>query len=99
MAEKVNLQKILSDYIFNFSTLKWTSIELQNSIGKTFPRDHHSVCIYGDQMMIFGGKDLSGLQNDTFLLNLQNKTISKLKTKNDPVKRLKANLLAKVVLF
>jgi N-acetylneuraminic acid mutarotase len=95
--EGASPKNIFSDcYIFNFSTLKWTTIELQNPIGKTFPkRSSHSVCIYGDQMMIFGGKDSSGLQNDTFLLNLQNKTISKLKTKNDPVKRKRANLLAR----
>eukprot|EP01080_Neovahlkampfia_damariscottae_P011220 gene11220-4042_t len=97
-------KKVFSDcFIFNFSTLSWSPLIINETIGKTFPRrSSHSVCIYGDQMMIFGGKDSSNLQNDTYLLNLDRKKISKLKTKNEPTKRIKANLLTRsgiVIMF
>jgi N-acetylneuraminic acid mutarotase len=90
-------KKILSDcHIFNFSSLKWTVLVVDPLISKLMPkRSSHSVCIYGDQMMIFGGKDAISLQNDTFLVNIQNPGVVKLKTKNDPIKRTRANLITR----
>jgi N-acetylneuraminic acid mutarotase len=84
-------KKIFSDcHLFDFTTFKWKQLIIKNQslIHATLPkRSSHSVCVFDKYMMIFGGKDQEGLQNDTFLLDIEKQTISKLKTKNNPMKR------------
>eukprot|EP01080_Neovahlkampfia_damariscottae_P006255 gene6255-10263_t len=96
-------KKIFSDcHMYDFSTMKWTQIILKNSsfmnIGLP-KRTSHSVCMFDNYMMIFGGKDKEGLQNDTFVINFDKSSISKLKTKNNPTKRNRAKLLTRSGIF
>jgi hypothetical protein len=37
--------------------------------------------------VLFGGKDSSGLCNDTHMIDIKKQSIVRLKTKNDPIKR------------
>eukprot|EP01060_Flectonema_neradi_P035627 TRINITY_DN6604_c3_g1_i2.p1 TRINITY_DN6604_c3_g1~~TRINITY_DN6604_c3_g1_i2.p1 ORF type:complete len:434 (+),score=50.19 TRINITY_DN6604_c3_g1_i2:62-1363(+) len=58
-------------YEYSFTFRKWTCIQQDASlVGGPCHRRSHKVVRNGNEMVLFGGRDLNGRRNDTYTLNL-----------------------------
>jgi N-acetylneuraminic acid mutarotase len=84
---------ILNDlYVLNLETLKWVSITFKASL----PALHsHSADVYGYDLIVFGGKNPKGLQNEAYLIDFEHKTWVRLATKGEPKKRTRCTMIVR----
>eukprot|EP01080_Neovahlkampfia_damariscottae_P005247 gene5247-8858_t len=81
-------------YIFDFYTMTWSDLVVKSSLLTSIPkRASHSAKMYGDMMIMFGGKSSNGLCNDTHMVDIKKKSIVRLKTRNDPQKRNRSQMI------
>lgn len=60
-------------HAYNFSTNRWMRMEPRDDVQPS-PRDRHSCCIYGDNLIVFAGFDgnINSRINSLFLFDLRN---------------------------